>query len=157
MPKTAKNQPSERETELLADLQRVQAEFINYKRRADEERIRAVQSGKEQAAIALLPILDNIERAIAHEPADIKDHAWVKGIGAVAKQLEGQLEVIGLKKIGVVGEPFDPAVHEAVAMDDGEGEHEVITAVLQTGYAFGDGVLRPAMVKVARTTTTKNA
>lgn len=150
MPKTSKKQPTEREAELLADLQRVQAEFINYKRRADEERIRAVQSGKEQAAIALLPILDNIERAIAHEPADIKDHAWVKGIGAVANQLEGQLEVIGLKKVGVVGEPFDPNIHEAVAMDDGDGEQEVVSVVLQTGYAFGDSVLRPAMVKVAK-------
>lgn len=150
MPKTPKKQPTEQEAELLADLQRVQAEFINYKRRADEERIRAVQSGKEQAAIALLPILDNIERAIAHEPADIKDHTWVKGVGAVAKQLEGQLEVIGLKKIGVIGESFDPNIHEAVAMDDGDGEHEVVSAVLQAGYAFGDSVLRPAMVKVAK-------
>lgn len=150
MPKSQKPQPSEHEAELLADLQRIQAEFINYKRRADEERIRAVQAGKEQAAIALLPILDNIERAIAHEPADIVEHPWVKGVGAVAKQLEGQLETIGLRKIGAVGDLFDPNVHEAVAMDDGDGETEVIAAVLQTGYAFGDTVLRPAMVKVTK-------
>lgn len=136
--------------ELTADLQRLQAEFINFKRRSEEERSRAMQSGKEQAVVMLLPILDNLGRAIKHEPEDIKEHSWVKGIGAVAKQLEGQLESIGLRNIGVVGEAFNPNLHEAVAMEDSDGDTEVIAEVLQTGYIFGDFVLRPAMVRVTR-------
>lgn len=136
--------------ELTSDLQRLQAEFINYKRRADEERQMAVGIGKQQAAIALLPVLDNIERAIAHEPEDIKDHQWVKGISSVALQLESQLQAVGLVKIGVVGEEFDPNLHEAVVMDEKEGDKEVVAEVLQTGYRFGDTVIRPAMVKVTK-------
>ncbi len=140
----------ERVLELTADLQRVQADFINYRRRADEDRVKAAQSGREQAVLALLPVLDNIERAIAHEPEDIKDHAWVKGVSAIADQLEAQLESIGLQKIGVIGEAFNPNLHDAVGMDDAEGETEVIAAVHQTGYKFGDTIIRPAMVQVTK-------
>ena len=60
--------------ELTADLQRIQAEFINYKRRAEDEKIQAINTGKQQAVIALLPVVDNIDRAIRHEPEDIKEH-----------------------------------------------------------------------------------
>lgn len=150
MPKSKKPTKDEQLTELTADLQRLQAEFINFKRRSEEERTRAVAAGKEQAAIALLPVLDNIERAVAHEPEDIKDHAWVKGVSAVSKQLGSQLEAIGLVKIGVVGEPFDPEKHDAIAVDEGEGDTEVVSAVLQTGYQFGDQIIRHAMVKVTK-------
>jgi molecular chaperone GrpE len=136
--------------ELTADLQRIQAEFVNYKRRVEEERVKLVQTGKEQAVIALLPVIDNIERAIAHEPDDIRDHSWVKGVTALAKQLDGQLEAIGLMAIGDIGEPFDPNKHEAVVMEDGDGDTEVIAEIIQTGYQFGDTIIRPAIVKVKR-------
>ena len=136
--------------ELTADLQRVQAEFINYKRRAELDKIRAMELGKEQTAKALLPILDSLERAIAHEPVEIKDHAWVQGIGSVAKQLDSQLASIGLKKVGVIGDVFDPNLHEAVSMVDGEGDTEVIIGVAQTGYMLGDVVIRHAMVQVGK-------
>ncbi len=145
-----KSKPGDIEDQLLADLQRIQAEFINFKRRSEQEKARAVLAGKEQAVIALLPVLDNIERAIAHEPEDIKDHAWVKGITAVAVQLEAQLANMGLHKIGVVGEPFDPTKHEAISMAEGEGDAEVISAVMQNGYQFDEQVIRPAMVQVKR-------
>lgn len=136
--------------ELLLDLQRVQAEFINFKRRTEEEKVRAVLAGKEQAVIALLPVLDNIDRAISHEPEDIKDHSWVKGVLATATQLEQQLEAIGLRKIGKVGENFNPLLHEAVSMQDGDGNNEIVSAVVQTGYQFNQDVIRPAMVIVKR-------
>lgn len=150
MTKAKKPTKDEQLAELTADLQRLQAEFINFKRRSEEERTRAVSAGKEQAVIALLPVLDNIERAVAHEPEDIKDHAWVKGVSAVSKQLGSQLEAIGLVKVGVEGEPFDPEKHDAVAVDEGDGETEVVSAVLQTGYQFGDQIIRHAMVKVTK-------
>ena len=140
----------ERVLELTADLQRVQADFINFRRRAEEDRVRSIAAGKEQAVLALLPVLDNIERAIAHEPEDIKDHKWVQGVSAIAGQLESQLESIGLRKIGVIGEPFNPNLHEAISMDESEGETEVVAAVLQNGFLFGDTVIRPAMVQVKR-------
>jgi molecular chaperone GrpE len=149
-PKTPKEN-DERMLELTADLQRVQADFMNFRRRSDEEKIRAVHAGKEQAVLALLPVLDNIERAIAHEPADIKDHAWVKGVSSIAQQLDSQLAVIGLRKIGAVGEIFDPSKHEAVGMnEEAEGELEVVAAVLQPGYQLGETVIRPAMVNVTK-------
>jgi molecular chaperone GrpE len=147
--KTSKN--GERVLELTADLQRVQADFINFRRRSEEEKLRAIQAGKEQAVLTLLPVLDNIERAIAHEPADIKDHAWVKGVSSIALQLEMQLASIGLKKIGVEGEAFDPNQHEAVSMnEEATGEHEVVAAVLQPGYQLGEQIIRPAMVNVTK-------
>lgn len=136
--------------ELIADLQRLQAEFTNYKRRVEDERVKLVQTGKEQAVIALLPVIDNIERAVAHEPDDIKNHAWVQGVTALAKQLDGQLEAIGLKAICDEGEQFDPNRHEAVVMEDGDGETEVVSEVIQTGYQFGDSIIRPAIVKVKK-------
>lgn len=141
----------ERMLELTADLQRVQADFMNFRRRSEEEKIRAIHAGKEQAVLALLPVLDNIERAIAHEPADIKDHAWVKGVSSIAQQLDSQLAVIGLQKIGVVGEVFDPSKHEAVGMnEEAEGDHEVVANVLQPGYQLGEIIIRPAMVNVTK-------
>lgn len=153
MPKPKITKPTKQDlqiTELTADLQRVQADFINYRQRTEADRTRLVQVGKEQAIIALLPVLDNIERAVAHEPKDIKNHQWVKGVTAIAKQLDGQFETIGLKKICDRGKPFDPNKHEAVLMEDGDGEQEVVAEVLQPGYQFGDTIIRPAMVKVIR-------
>lgn len=144
------NKQDERVLELTADLQRVQADFINFRRRAEEDKVRAVQAGKEQAVLALLPVLDNIDRAISHEPADIKDHQWVKGVASIAAQLESQLQAIGLQKIGITGEPFDPNKHEAVSMDEADGDTEVVAAVLQTGYQFADTIIRPAMVQVTK-------
>ncbi len=137
-------------SDITNDLQRVQAEIINYKRRSEEEKLRSLSYGKEQAATALLPVLDSIDRAILHEPADIKDHQWVKGINSLALQLEKELSQIGLSKIGSEGEEFDPNIHEAVSMDDSEGKTEVVAEVLQNGYQLGTTIIRPAMVRVTK-------
>ena len=137
-------------TDLADDLLRLQAEFVNYRRRSEQDIIRAVSIGKEQAIEALLPTIDNLERAIAHEPDDIKDHKWVVGVSSVAKQLEAQLVKIGLVKIGEVGELFNPDIHDAVSMVDGEGDQEVIIGVAQPGYKLGDNVIRHAMVQVGK-------
>lgn len=141
---------NEKIEELTQDLQRLQAEFINYKRRSEEEKAQAISIGKQQSIIALLPVLDNIERALKHQPAELSDNPWVKGIASLASQLEGQLNAIGLKKIGNKDEVFDPNLHEAVSMDDKPGETEIILDVMQTGYMFGEIVIRPAMVVVTK-------
>lgn len=136
--------------DLTADLQRLQAEFINYKRRTEQDKVFALEYGKEQAIKSLLPVIDNLERAIAHEPSDIKEHNWVKGVNGVVKQLENQLANIGLTKIGKVGDEFNPDLHEAVSMLDGEGEKEVVIGVAQAGYLLDGRVVRHATVQVGK-------
>lgn len=136
--------------ELENDLKRVQAEFVNYKRRSLEERGELLNLGKSEAVIMLLPLLDNISRALAHIPDDLADNAWAAGVTQVAKQADAALKMLGVEKIATVGEPFDPNYHEAVVMEDGTGETEVVTEELQGGYKMGERVLRHAMVKVGR-------
>ena len=148
--KTAISGQGLKNDELLESLQRLQAEFINYKRRSEEDKLKAVAAGKEQAMTALISTLDNLERAIAHEPADIKDHAWVKGVSGIAKQLESELKVAGLEKYGKVGDLFDPELHDAVSMIDGDGDQEVIIGVAQAGYKLDGRVIRHAMVQVGK-------
>jgi molecular chaperone GrpE len=96
----------------------------------------------------LLPALDNLERAFKHTPKDIKDHEYVKGIQGVMKQFEQSFAQLGVKRIKTVGEHFDPRLHEAVHMEDGDGTVEVVCEELQPGYLIGDEVIRHAMVKV---------
>ena len=136
--------------ELTNDLKRVQAEFLNYKRRSEEDKLFAIEIGKEQAVASLLPVLDNLDRAIAHEPDDIKDHQWVKGVSSVVKQLDSQLQNIGLIKVGNIGDIFDPEMHEAISMIDGEGDEEVIVGVAQAGYKLNNRIIRHAKVQVGK-------
>ena len=98
----------------------------------------------------LLPALDNLERALMHTPKDLKNHDYVKGVQAIAKQFETALSQLGVERIKTVGEHFDPHLHEAVHLDDGGGEHEVVAEELQPGYKIGDDIIRPAMVKVKK-------
>jgi molecular chaperone GrpE len=149
-PKAKKPNDKQKIAELTQDLQRLQAEFLNYKNRTAKDKEFAVEFGKEQAVKSLLPTLDNLERALAHEPQDIKDHKWVVGVGAVVKQLEQQLNGIGLVKIGNVGDEFNPNLHDAVSMQDGQGNKEVIIGVAQTGYMLDGRVIRHAMVQVGK-------
>ena len=148
--KVKKPSPKQQIEELTADLQRLQAEFINYKRRTEQDKAFSMEYGKEVAVKSLLPILDNLERAIAHEPEDIKEHNWVKGINGVVKQLESQLASIGLIKIGKVGDEFSPSLHEAVSMLDGDGDKDIIIGVAQAGYQLDGRVIRHATVQVGR-------
>lgn len=135
--------------ELTADLQRVQADFVNYKRRQEQERAQIIEIAKHEVLKQLLPIFDNIDRALAHIPKDLKDNEWARGVAQVAKQAEDVLAAIGAEKIKAKGQAFDPELHEAVSAE-GEGEQEMVAEELQTGYKVGDYVIRPSMVKVRR-------
>lgn len=146
----AKKTQKQQIEELTEDLQRLQAEFINFKRRSEEDKAKAVFVGKEQAYKSLLPVLDNLDRALAHQPEDIQEHAWVKGVASVAKQLESELKTTGLEKYGAVGDPFNPEIHDAVSMLDGDGDTEVIVGVAQTGYMLDGLVIRHAVVQVGK-------
>ncbi len=135
--------------ELTADLQRLQADFINFKTRAEKERLDALKLGREMAVSELLPVFDNLERAFAHTPEELKDNNWVKGINVLERQLLDVLSNLGLKKIETIGQPFNPSTMEAVSVEDGPGE-EIVAEEIQSGYMLGDKILRPAMVKVKK-------
>jgi molecular chaperone GrpE len=137
--------------ELTTDLQRTRADFENYRKRAEQEREHARSVGKSQAILKLLPVIDNIERAIGHMPESLADDKWAQGVASLIKNLEKSLESLDLYRIDAKpGTPFDPELHEAIQMDDGEGDEEVISEELQPGYKLGNDVIRHSMVKVTR-------
>lgn len=140
--------------ELTQDLQRQRADFENYRKRVEVEKEQAKQTGKTQAVMKLLPVIDNIDRAVAHLPAELQGNAWADGVVKLSKHLDKMVGDLSLEKIAIIpGETlFDPSLHEAIQMDDAEGDTEVVAEELQTGWKLGDTVIRPAMVKVTRTT-----
>lgn len=153
MAKAKKNEEYEQKIgELTQDLQRVRADFENYRKQGDQQREMAKASGRVSAIMQLLPVIDNIERALAHTPAELADNAWVQGVTSLIKNLEKSLADMNVTR--VVAEPqtpFNPELHNAIQFDeDAEGEHEVIAEELQTGYKLGDEVIRPSMVRVTR-------
>ena len=134
--------------DLTDALQRERADAMNVRRRSDEERAKLGSFYKATVVRELLPVIDNFERALKHVPEDLKDNDYIKGIQGVVKQFEDTLAKMGVTRIKTVGEPFDPNLHEAIAMEEGEGTREVISEELQSGYTLGDEVLRHSMVKV---------
>ncbi|WP_083661060.1 nucleotide exchange factor GrpE [Actinophytocola xanthii] len=128
--------------ERTADLQRLQAEYANYRKRIDRDREAVVTQAKASVASELLPVLDDIERAAQH--GDLTG-----AFKAVADKLAATLERVGLEGFGHDGEPFDPSVHEAVQHDTSpDVPGPTVTAVLRRGYRFGDRVVRAALVGV---------
>jgi molecular chaperone GrpE len=128
--------------ELKATLQRVKAEYDNYRKRSVRQEQAASERGKAFAATQLLPVLDDLERARRH--GDLETGP----LKSVADKLTAALQNIGLVAFGVEGDPFDPSLHEAV-QNEGDGTNPVIGAVMRQGYRLGEGpVLRHAMVGV---------
>lgn len=138
--------------ELTLDLQRTRADFENYRKRVDAEKVAARESGQASAILKLLPVIDNIERAIAYTPEELKDNKWVQSVAGLVKHLEKSLEGLNLARIDAnPGTVFDPELHEAIQFDeDATGEKEVIAEELQAGYTLNGHVIRHAMVKVTK-------
>lgn len=133
--------------ELTADLQRIQAEFINYKQRSQDEKKQLSQFSKSQVIKDLLPVIDDLERALGHTPEDLQDNKWAQGVQKVYNRLQKQLEKLGVSKIEALQQPFDPELHEAVQVE-GEGDVQIVSEVLQNGYRIDSLVVRHATVKV---------
>ena len=148
--KGQKGGAEDRVAELTADLQRLQAEFQNFKRRESEARASLIEFARQDVVRDLLPFLDNLDRALSHLPEHLKDDAWAKGVAQVSKQATESLAEIGVEKIKTVGEPFDHNLHEAIGYEDGEGDQEVVVEELQAGYRMGERVIRHAMVRVGK-------
>jgi molecular chaperone GrpE len=142
----------ERIDELTGDLQRTRADFENYRKRVELEKTSARETGQASAILKLLPVIDNIERAVAYTPEDLRDNKWAMGIAALVKNLEKSLESLNLKRIDAKsGTEFNPDFHEAIQFDeDTVGEKEIIAEELQAGYTLHGHVIRHAMVRVTR-------
>ncbi len=139
--------------EYLDGWQRARAEFANYKKRVEAEREEWGRLANSGLVYQLLPILDDLARAEATLPDNLRSLTWVDGVLLIARKLQAILEAAGLEPIQAQGEPFDPNVHEAViyAPVDDPALHDHVVEELQKGYLFGGKVLRPTMVKVGRT------
>jgi len=132
---------SDKASELLADLQRVQADFTNYRKRALRDQQNAADRAKASVVTQLLPVLDDLDRARSH--GDLESGP----LKAVADKLVSVLEGLGLTPFGAEGDAFDPALHEAV-QHEGDGSNPVLGTVMRQGFKLGDQVIRHAMVAV---------
>jgi len=150
-PKNHKLDPKalqEQIVELTKALQQERADAINVRRRSEEDRSKLASFYKALVIRELLPAIDNLERALKHTPKDLIDSDFTKGLQSVVKQFDKIFSDLGIERILTDGQIFDPRYHEAVAMEEGQGSHEVVSEELQAGYKLGDEVLRHAMVKV---------
>jgi molecular chaperone GrpE len=137
----------EKVAELTADLQRVQADYANYRKRALRDQEATAERAKAAVVSQLLGVLDDLERARSHGDLDSGP------LKSVADKLAGALTGLGLAAFGAEGDDFDPALHEAVQHegDGGEGSKPVIGNVMRQGYKLGEQVLRHALVGVVDT------
>ena len=132
--------------EYLANWQRAQADFTNYKRRTAQERQEFNSFANANIIRGLLPVLDDLERALNAIPPEFANHDWAEGVRMVERKFKTILEGQGVKQIKALGETFDPGLHEALRQD--KGEEGIVIEELQKGYMLHDKLLRPARVAV---------
>lgn len=132
----------------LASWQRAAADYQNFKRRVEQEREDVARLANAALIINLLPLLDDLERALKNVDARLAGLTWLDGIRLIYRKFQNLLEINGVTEIEADGAQFDPNVHEAVMF--GEGEDGKVISVVQKGYMLGGKVLRPAMVVVGR-------
>lgn len=138
--------------DLKNTLQRVQADFDNFRKRSEEQKKSLIEFATEDLIADILPVLDNFQRSANHIPDELKDNNWARGMQFVEKQLEDILIAHGLTRMEIkVGDKFDPQMQEAIICDKCEGfKPDQITEVVENGYMLSTKVLRPAKVKVAK-------
>ena len=145
---------SERQ-ELVEQMARRQADFDNYRKRMERERAETYNRVVGEVARHLLPVVDNLRRAVLAEASSEAGESqefrnFLHGVELISKQLNGVLDSLGIETVETVGSRFDPHVHEAVATEQtDEFEPETVTHEIQRGYRLGERLLRPALVKVA--------
>ena len=132
----------------LAGWQRTQADFQNYRRRVEDEKGEMVKFANSLLILNLLPVLDDLERALDNVSEKLAGLTWVDGIRLIQRKLQAILEGHGVTEVKALGQPFDPNLHQAVLY--GDGEEGMVTEELQKGYMLHDRVLRPTMVKVGK-------
>jgi molecular chaperone GrpE len=145
-PEEALEEEKKRAEEYLANWQRAQADFINYKRRAEQERLEFNSYANANLVLSILPVLDDLERAIKAIPDEFNGHDWVEGIKLVERKFKTTLEGQGVKPILALGMAFDPKLHEAIRHE--KGKEGMVIAEYQKGYMLSDKLLRPSRVAV---------
>ncbi len=137
--------------EYLDGWQRARAEFANYKRRTEREMAEIRGRIRGDMLVRILPVIDDLERALRDRPTEVEAGSWANGIELIYRKLLALLETEGVQEIEAQGEQFDPKLHEALSHEESEerAEGEIID-VIQKGYRMGERVLRPALVRVAK-------
>ncbi len=136
-------------SELIDLLRQERADFRNYRRRVTDERAAEEERLRGLALEPILPLLDDLGRAVAEIPPDLEEHPWARGIAMLRSRLESTLAGLGLVAVGTVGEPFDPSRHEAISLEpDPAATGEDVAQVIRPGYRLGGRLLRPAEVVV---------
>ena len=147
-----------RKAELVDLLRRERADFVNYKRRVERER--TLDRERTHAAVVekLLPLLDELDRAFDHLPPALAPDPWVRGVELTRRQLEDSLRDLGIERVGIVGERFEPTMHEAIGYAPRHDlEEPVVAGVERTGYRVGPRLIRAARVTVAGPSLERNA
>ena len=129
---------------------RGQAEFSNFRKRQERERQDMRAGAAADTITLLLPVLDDLERAFKHVPADMQSHPWLSGFRLIERKFAQVLEQAGVKPIETIGKRFDPNFHESAADEESDQPHGTILEEYRKGYTLNEKVLRPAMVKIAR-------
>lgn len=151
---TQKKKPSEAERkakEYLADLQRLKAEFDNYKKRTEKERTQSANRASLDLIRRLIPVMDDLDRAVGAAAQDEAATKLTEGLELVRLHFTKALADEGVAEIDAYSQPFDPNLHEAI-MQEPSDKHadDYVTEVLRKGYTLGDLVIRPSMVKIAK-------
>ena len=133
-----------------ANWQRAAADMQNLKRRTEQERFEVGRLANASLVINLLPLMDDLERALHEVDVKLAGLTWIDGIRLIYRKFEAVLQNAGVSEIEADGQQFDPNVHEAIS--EAEGEEGRIVSVVQKGYKLGDRVIRPAMVVVGKGT-----
>ena len=139
---------NEKVEKYLANWQRAEADLINYKRRSEQERCNVADFANASLISGLLPVLDDLERALESQPNNVDESTFVSGIRLIYQKSKAVLEGWGLSEVEAEGKDFDPNIHEAVMCV--AGEEGKVVEVLQKGYKLHDRLLRPTMVKVGK-------
>jgi len=138
----------EKAEKYLANWQRCQADFVNYKQRAEQEKGEIIEFANSTLICNLLPVMDDLERALASVPVELNESNWTEGIRLIYNKLKATLEAQGLTEIIAKGEPFDPHLHEALMQQ--EGEEGMVIEETQKGYKFKGTLIRPSLVIVGK-------
>ena len=135
--------------EITSRLQSLQAEFINYRKRVEKEKVSLVSYGVESLVLEILPVIDNFERAMDAE--EDKEDSFFKGVEMIYAELIGVLKKNNIEEIDALEKSFDPEYHHAVGVEDSEEyDKDTVIRILQRGYIMEEKVIRPSMVIVSQ-------
>jgi len=137
--------------ELESGWKRTQADFDNYRKRSEEQKLNIISNANANLMLEIVPVLDNFRRAFSHAPnSPAGEDNFTLGVKQIEKQLEDILTAEGLKKIETLDQKFDPLKHEAISYEENILPADQIIAEIESGWSFDDKVLKPAKVRVSK-------